>query len=68
MNLLFLLSIYQNGNQYEDMYAAHQNSSHLDIDKNETYLYGQHCYDATWALALALNRTMTGTHIHYIQC
>ena len=60
-------SLSQNGNEYNEAYEDHQNSTSLDVDQNKTmpYLYGQHCYDATWTLALALNRTVTGTHIHY---
>ena len=50
----------QNGSEYQDAYTAHRNSSLLGQDKNETFLYAQHCYDATWALAFALNRTITG--------
>ena len=55
-----LFSSSQNGSEYQDAYTAHRNSSLLNLDKNETNLYAQHCYDATWALAFALNRTITG--------
>ena len=50
----------QNGSEYEDAYTAHRNSSPLNLDRNETNRYAQQCHDATWALAFALNRTITG--------
>ena len=35
----------------------------LNLDRNETNRYAQQCYDATWALAFALNRTITGKFV-----
>jgi len=56
----------QNGYQYNALYKAHQDSSPLDVDKNRTNEYAQHCYDVTWALAFALNKTITGTIIDFV--
>ena len=50
----------QNGSEYEVAYTAHRDSSSLNLDRNETNRYAQQCHDATWALAFALNRTITG--------
>ena len=56
----------QNGYQYNALYKAHQDSSPLDVDQNRTNEYAQHCYDATWALAFALNKTITGRIIDFM--
>jgi len=58
---LFLPS--QNGYQYNALYQVHQASSPLDVDKSRTNDFAQHCYDAVWALAFALNKTITSTII-----
>jgi len=56
----------QDGNQYEKDYKTHQKSSLLDVEQNWTSVYGQTCYDATWALAFALNKTITGNLSVYL--
>ena len=53
----------QNGFEYDIVYEAHRDSSPLDVGQNRTDIYAQHCYDATWTLAFALNKTITGTII-----
>ena len=55
--------IMQNAAGFFEAYdQAYNNSIHDNIVINA---YGQQCYDATWTLARALNRTMTGELYNY---
>ena len=49
----------QSGNQFVDLYAdqVEEARTALNIKPDD---YGQTGYDGTWALALALNKTITG--------
>ena len=52
----------QTGGEYQTRYDAYFANFTAEFDDDIPYnIYGQHCYDATWILALALNKTMGGT-------
>ena len=62
----------QNGSEFLDIEKPHLNTPPLNLKQSK---YSQYCYDATWTLAYALNKTIYGTlilmcsdhimHIHY---
>ena len=53
--------VLQTGREYQPRYDAHFANFTAEFDNDiPNNTYGQHCYDATWILALALNRTMAG--------
>ena len=47
----------QNGTQYLAEYGRYVSASKFNLS---TTVYSQQCYDAMWALAYALNDTLTG--------
>ena len=52
--------ITQNGTQFRANYAEYLRMSRFNLPND---IYSQQCYDATWALAYALNDTIAGeTH------
>ena len=55
----------QNGMQFLAEYNRYLTMSRFNVTSD---VYSQQCYDATWALAYALNDTLTGetSHIHSI--
>lgn len=57
-HVMFILP--QNGSEIEQLYKTYLSESSLNL----TYLdYYQPCYDATWALGIALNKTLAGMKI-----
>ena len=52
-----LVGFIQTGAEYFDEENAHLNNEPFNLTKLE---YAQYCYDATWTLAYALNKTING--------
>ena len=57
-----IIILLQNGTQFQTEYKNYVNMSQLNVTSN---IYSQQCYDATWALAYALNDTLTGETQHH---
>lgn len=49
----------QNGTEFRATYARYFNQTIMDFPNIEDIVYSEQCYDATWALAYALNDTLT---------
>ena len=51
----------QNGTQFRARYESYLNRSQFNLTE---IIYSQQCYDAAWALAYALNDTLTGECVY----
>ena len=54
-----IIILLQNGTIFREQYAQYLNDS-IFSDSSLEDVYSETCYDATWALAYALNDTLTG--------
>ena len=57
--------LFQTGGEYLDEEQSHLGVPPLYIEQSE---YAQHCYDATWTLAYALDQTINGTLCVWCVC
>ena len=60
--IIIISLLLQNGTQFQAEYKNYLTRSRLNVTSNN---YSQQCYDATWALAYALNDTLTGETQHH---